>query len=52
MDRNLDVYDKLLESCKNDCYHAIRILSGFLDSDSLRVFVDDIILKLYNNETI
>lgn len=51
MERNKDVFDKLLESCKNDVYHAIRILSGFLDSDNLRVFVDDVILKLYSNET-
>lgn len=52
MERNKDVFDKLLESCKNDVYHAIRILSGFLDSDDLRVFVDDVILKLYSNETL
>lgn len=49
MEKNNEVFEQILDRIKSDVYISLKNLSGFLDSDSLKSFVDDVVSKLYKS---
>ena len=49
-DRNIAMYNQVLESFKNDVYQTLSVLSGFMSISELKAHVETSINKIYKSK--